>query len=468
MADLFLRLYSELDELAARHEADEWGEDATILDIAADVEERAILDGELDPEQVAEQLELADTEIHGRRYAYLLGIDRALAAVHPALDAPDRAGLTQAAARFRRYGRLNSRDEDGALLPRYAIPQRRRVMLDEAPIEGKDDLFENVTVVEPEQWSRTDSTRIPRIADFLATARTEGLLVGAAPVARGGDVEIGAWAGRHRRYYAVEPREGPIAPRIPMVLARLDERGADVGLMPELTLTPTLVEAWREALRSRPPPLGSRLRLIMLGTGPLERRGDGLVANRAVVLRRDGTEVLTQDKRHGFLMEPELIERWGMEALLGDEPCAEPLIAADRVSVGESSLGRICVLVCEDLGRTTSDREHLRALGPSHFFAPVFSKPTVAHYWEHTAARSLASEIGSQTVVVNSLVVEDLQAAAGRPETRPTGEPAHGTALAHSASADVVEVYAADPADVKLLRLAFDDVVEQAHIARDN
>src|SRR4051794_40035253 len=112
-ADLFIRLCDDLDpNAAASGAADEWDEDDQVQEIALLVEEQAVLGGDFDSEEVEEQLELAD-DIDARRYAYLLGLDRAFASVHPNLDAVDRGELTALAARFRLTGRLNTEATEG-------------------------------------------------------------------------------------------------------------------------------------------------------------------------------------------------------------------------------------------------------------------------------------------------------------------------------------------------------------------
>jgi hypothetical protein len=347
-ADLFIRLYDELDPgCAADGRADAWIHDDRVRDIAALVEEATLAQGTLDPEATADQFELAEDD-QERRFAYLLGLDQAFAAVHPATDFVDRGQLTKIAVRFRLEGRLNTSNEEGALLPRFAWPGRLRAM-DDAPTEDKSDLFEHVTRVSPETWQHTTSARIPRELDLPATVRTEGLLVGCVPVAGLNDVRISAFHGA-RRYYRVEPLESEaIRSRIATVVQRLDEQGVEVAVMPELTLPPPLIAHWQSVLR-RPYPRGSRLRLILIGTGPFEVRDDGLAANRAVLLARDGTLLLEQDKRHPFTLTESQIEQWGLARYLdGTEPAAEPLVPGVSFSALESSLGRLSVMVCEDL-----------------------------------------------------------------------------------------------------------------------
>lgn len=461
-ADLFIRLYDELDaSCAADGRADAWLEEGRVQDIAELVEEAALEHGKFDPEATAEQFELAEDD-QERRFAYLLGLDAAFAATHPATDAVDRGRMTELAVRFRIDGRLNSADADGALLPRYAWPGRLRAM-DDPPTEEKADLFEYVTRVTPETWSTTVSARIPRELDFPASVRNEGLVVGCAPVATLRDVRISAFDGR-RRYYRIEPLDSEaLRSRIATIVGRLDAQGVEMAIMPELTLPQSLVAHWQEVLRD-PPPRGSRLRFILIGTGPFDAREDGLTANRAVVLARDGTVLLEQDKRHPFTLTTSQIEDWGLtEHLGGSDPAAEPIVPGMSFGVLESSSGRISVMVCEDLGRLAQGGRRLVELGPSVLLAPVLSKPTLLHYWEHSDAKGWASEVGSNTVVANSLVIEECMREAGKLEP---GE--LGTALAHSPTGEHAHGHTEDPGGVTSFRLSEEAVVRAVAIDRED
>jgi predicted amidohydrolase len=208
-----------------------------------------------------------------------------------------------------------------------------------------------------------------------------------------------------RRLYRIAPKNDvDWGGRIAAILRRLDEQGAVLGVMPELTLNDHVVTLWRRAIVKTRAPVDSRLAWILIGTGPLGEADPP--PNRAVVMcRRTGRVLLTQDKCHPFFMSGELIRDWGLEGLLGTEPANEDIARGERVTIAESAVGRFVTLVCEDLARIVQLGQPLLDHGVSHALAPVFSKPTVAHYWEHSAAKTWAQAIGTQVIVSNSLVV---------------------------------------------------------------
>jgi hypothetical protein len=93
---------------------------------------------------------------------------------------------------------------------------------------------------------------------------------------------------------------------------------------------------------------------------------------------------------------------------------------------------------------------------------PVFSKPTLPHFWEHSDAKKLAATVGSHTVVANSLVVEQLQNAAGIEQQHGLG-----TALAQSPGSAVAHSYVDNPAGVVFLRLIPEGAVRLLVVDRD-
>jgi hypothetical protein len=304
-ADLFLRLYAELDEAAAIDRSDDWADDKHLEAFSDYVEESVSTEGRLDPDRVAEQFEGEDDPDRWR-YGYLRGIDGAMRLVHPAYDAPDKGPLDDLAVRFRRWNRLNTDPTDGALVPRYVFPDRHRTMPDRVPVEAKSDLFEFVSVVAPDTWASVDSIRIGRLQSPPATVRLDGMFVGCAPVCGGDDVSFTCDPPPPRRRYRVWTRTDGPARRIHGILQTLESNGAQIAVMPELTVNAELCAAWTDALETTPVPPGSQLRLLLIGTGNLQEFEDGRTANRAVLLDRAGRTVMEQDKRHPFTMTEEI------------------------------------------------------------------------------------------------------------------------------------------------------------------
>ena len=76
------------------------------------------------------------------------------------------------------------------------------------------------------------------------------------------------------------------------MIARWDEHDVAIGIVPELCLSPDLLERWQAALRGRERAATSRLRLVLAGSGNVERSTPP--ANTAVLLDATTGETLAQ------------------------------------------------------------------------------------------------------------------------------------------------------------------------------
>jgi hypothetical protein len=97
--------------------------------------------------------------------------------------------------------------------------------------------------------------------------------------------------------------------------------------------------------------------------------------------------------------------------------------------------------------------------GVSHILAPVFAKPQREWFWEHQAGLSYAREVGTTTVVANSLVI-------GRLMPEPPEDP-RAMALAVSREGEPVIGRADHAMDPALFRLSTEEVVPYTPIERE-
>ena len=133
------------------------------------------------------------------------------------------------------------------------------------------------------------------------------------------------------RFYRIHPADRePTRRRIERVIARWDEHDVAIGIVPELCLSHDLLECWQAALRGRERAAASRLRLVLAGSGNVERSTPP--ANTAVLLDAStGETVAQQPKIHPFNFSPEDLERWRLSDRLsgadrrGPQPRGTPL-----------------------------------------------------------------------------------------------------------------------------------------------
>lgn len=443
-ADLFCALFDDFEETRLDPlEAHEWMTDEQVQDITSITEGQVIGTGMLDEEEVRASIERAE-DPDRRRFAYLQGIDNALLHAHPHTGTHDTAGLNAVARRYVRTGRFNTDSTPGALLPRFAFPR------DSTPAETLGDTMTAVVRVPSLTWDNTDHTTIRNRSDFHRCHRERGLLFGCVPLLDRLDalewqrLEVGGDAFFRSEVISCEE----IHRRIVTVLRRLDEQGAMVGVIPELCASEQVIEWWKDAVVSNRPPRESNLRWILIGTGPTHEEGRS-PANTAVLMDRLTGEILTtQDKMHPFTLTDEQIEAWGLKKHVGTGQTTEDITPGRRLMIAESALGRVVMLICEDLAHTIEAGGVMLAHGTSLALCPVFSDEIEEHHWEHNKAKEYADQIGTQVVVSNSRMIGCNQ-----------GESTFGTALAHSPHDLVVgKTSAAD--EVVLLRLSDEAAIQ--------
>jgi predicted amidohydrolase len=362
------------------------------------------------------------------------GLDRALAHANPLLSGVPPEALRTIAARYARTGRLDSGAVAGGLLPRFAAGGRRGQLPDDI-----HDALGAVVRVPALDWDACDHTVLPPWARLTRADRESGLRIATTPLIA--DPDELAWRvveRRGRRFYRIAPNGGTATEdRIESVIRGFDESNAVIGVAPELCLSPGLLERWRASLSQRPAAAESALRLVLVGTGPVESADPP--SNTAVLLdAQTGEEVARQRKVFPFNLSADDIELWGLSERLPG-PIDEDLSPGERVTVLEAGGVRLAILVCEDLARVPALAGPLCSHGISLLLVPVFARPTKDRRWERARAESYSDSTGAAVVVANSMVMATLM---GTP-------PPVGTAIAvGSGSAAVMTAHAPDATSV--------------------
>ncbi|HSD77743.1 MAG TPA: hypothetical protein VLA98_10070 [Solirubrobacteraceae bacterium] len=437
-ADLFCALFDGLGHAEFRSAADGWIWDARVSAIADEVETEA-LGGALHAAAALERVERAAAGERARlRFALLRGLDAALAHANPVLAGVTPAPLAEYALRYAESGRLDSGALPGALLPRFARPGRRGQLPDDLA-----DAFGAVVRVGAREWQACDHRTLPAHARLARPDREAGLRIATAPMIREPD-EL-HWEVHERgglRFYRIHPADRePTRRRIERVIAGWDEHDVAIGIAPELCLSPDLLERWRAALRGRERAATSRLRLVLAGSGNVERSTPP--ANTAVLLdARTGETVAVQPKIHPFNFSPEDLELWRLRDRLA-APIDEDLSRGERLCVIEAGGARVAILVCEDLARLHAFSGALHAHAVSLILVPVFARPTKDRRWERARAEVYSDATGSTVVVANSLVMAAILGSPTPVGTAIAIAPGHA-AVGHASEPDDVVVFALD------------------------
>jgi predicted amidohydrolase len=400
-ADLFCELFDGVSLAEFRASGEAWLADERLLSSAAEVEADACA-GTLDAYALRERI--ARAEERGRlAFGTLRGLDAALAHANPLTASVAPPALAEYALRYAESGRFDSGGLPGALLPRFARPGRRGQLPDELA-----DAFAATVRVGTRDWTACNHAVLPAHARLSRPDREDGMRIGVTPMIR--DPDELRWEVHERgglRFYRIHPADREAtARRIERVLASWDEHEVTIGVAPELCLSPHLLGCWRSTLRERERASTSRLRLVVAGSGNVERETPP--ANSAVLLDAQSGEPLAQQRKiHPFNFSPEDLELWGLDDRF-TAPIDEDLTRGERLCVIEAGCARIVILVCEDLARLHAFAGVLHAHGASLVLVPVFARPTKDRRWERSRADVYGDAIGSGVVVANSLVMAQI------------------------------------------------------------
>lgn len=397
-ADLFVHLYDALpDDVFQGWTATRWYAEERVRREANGIAETVLATGVLDPAATAE---IVAARGHRGRFVILLGLDIALAHASPYAPYHGAPALAGVLVNYLTEGKLNGPGTTGALLPRCAFPGRPR------GLRAKAEFF-GVHRVSQAEWDKIDLRVLPAVND-PHLSRDEPVAVGCAPVLETfDDVEIEFEERHGMTVYRLRPMDSAgVRSRIKAIVRRLDESGAQLAVMPEAALSDALLEHWKEVAfdtaardRSRRP-----LRFLLLGSGPLG--AEDPPPNRAVLLDRwTGQELLVQDKLSGFTLDAGQMRLWRLPDAPPSGTAVEYARPGTRIGVLDSSLGRLAVLICEDLGRSIGWERELQSCGVSHLLVPIFSKPILEHRWEDQGAERQVTDLGTWVTVSNSLAV---------------------------------------------------------------
>lgn len=243
--------------------------------------------------------------------------------------------------------------------------------------------------------------------------------VGFVPLAQvPADMDIATFARDGHDWYDARP--APLATRVEEAVRRLCEDGCHIIALPEMALDSPAEEALRRAVRRHGP--GSDLMLVLGGTHRALSPATALVegvpvpapANRALVLDRFGGVLLRQDKMSCWDLSHGQCDRFGLAKPTSDRR-REYIEPGRAVQMAEyHGLGRIGVLVCEDLDRAEPGQWLRRHLLLDLQFTPVLDASLKSDAWTGTGGSKAALLGGCRVIVANSLVLTHCQNAANQ------------------------------------------------------
>lgn len=371
------------------------------------------------------ELGLLDVTTPEAAFVLAVAIDVALGDVHPRHRVAGSESFLAITAREMVSGRLNTDQQPGALRWRY------RVGTESTDLEA---WFPNTVRIDQSHWS---ALRTQTIApESTVTDRWDPwgaeLVVVCAPFVDSLDLfEIDIRGGE----YSIWPKSEELAERVRDTLGVLDQSGAHLALLPEYVLDDHLVTVWRDAVEAARPPAESRLRWILIGSGPLHHAS--VPPNRAMLLhRRTGAILAVQDKRFGFELVPDTITFWELQDRLPpDRTYPEHLTPGEELVLLEGDRTRFAVLVCEDFDDGNHDNLLVMQAAPSHLLVPVLDRELQPGRWHEKAAGWWLARLGTSAYVANSLAVAHARRDVGDPARPVPASPLFAAAF-HDTDAD--------------------------------
>ncbi|MDP2311651.1 MAG: hypothetical protein Q8P41_02005 [Pseudomonadota bacterium] len=220
-----------------------------------------------------------------------------------------------------------------------------------------------------------------------------------------------------------EGAEDRVFDRFVRAVAHADRADAALLLAPELSFTPALWDRARAWLRRRPRRSGSGVRWLLLGSAATDRDADGRPRNQALLVSRHGDVLSTQNKTRPFAFTGPQQDFYKLREDLGGEHTPEHIRLDPRVLVllESATLGRLAVLICEDLAHEDPGPRMAAPLGVRLYLTPVMDGEFADWRWVSACATWHAWSARVQVIAVNSLVLPERAGRPSPPEGRAVG-----------------------------------------------
>ncbi len=183
----------------------------------------------------------------------------------------------------------------------------------------------------------------------------------------------------------------------------LEDREVNIALLPETAASSSYCAALKDALVAnfaRIAAEGGRPKLRLVVVGRCAPR-----SNSACVFGADGELLFEQRKTQRWRLDATQIRRYDLEGDLGPKERSEDIDEESMLTfLDDPGLGRVVVLICEDLAR--GDPWVITAAAtPTVVLSPVLDGGLTDTRWAYLAARRIADEPGSLVAVANSFIL---------------------------------------------------------------
>lgn len=209
-------------------------------------------------------------------------------------------------------------------------------------------------------------------------------------------------------YYELSVHEGhhtDLCARMQAAFRNLCSAGCQIIAMPELVLTDRMLHALRETIAALNSDSGSKLALVLAGTRLRASPDGGPPFNEAVVLDHTGSEILKQQKLSRWNLDPVLCQRYGLTPVQNGLRREYITPGETMYIVEQPGLGRIAVLVCEDLARSEPGKWLRGNMCIELQFTPVFDGSLTEERWSSKKGAEAAQSACCRLIVANSMIL---------------------------------------------------------------
>lgn len=226
--------------------------------------------------------------------------------------------------------------------------------------------------------------------------------VGLAPIAEDHDDLAFSVSERNKRpFLDTAPVAAKLEERIRETVISMLGEGAGLIVLPELVTSRRAVDDLSETLRRSPMPQSA---VILVGSGPSVEKDTTLDRpyNEAVILSATGEELFRQRKLNPFNMNWRRMQDCQLERAAGHEEHfhMEDCAMGDELVICDiHGLGRMVVLICEDLEQQAPGGDVCLHALPDWILTPVLDIALDFGRWEHRRAMEVSRKTLSRVVV---------------------------------------------------------------------
>jgi len=345
-----------------------------------------------------------------RAFVVMCALDQVAMSIHPAFPsrlpgiarAPSAMLAAMKAARTS-DGHYADIAGIGMVVPKGHLMKRNRPN-DREDASGTDlaHQFEHLTLVAHLGHGRSLRFLSPPPSKFLVPPdRAE--CVGLAPIAEDkDDLRFEPSKRGKRAYLDTLPGAVDLPDRMGVAVTSLLDDGAGIIVLPELVTGPGVADTLSGTLRAR----GSTgtPALVLAGTGATVavHPGSNRPYNEAVLMSAGGRILARQRKLHVFNMDKGRMKACGIAPAPG---CETRNHLEDAAPGGEllvcdlHGLGRVMVLICEDLQQQTPGGDVALVVRPDWILTPVLDISQTEGRWTHARAIEIGRKTQSRVIV---------------------------------------------------------------------